>query len=921
MGTTKEKQVISQLLRDAILELCSKHSVYGGSVEVDGIICISGYNEGQELVVKVHETLPPEGNTVMMTPASSINNTSSDTLWSRKKIKQENGGVPLNFSDHSIDRVFVDYNNDYAPRKHPLSDNEDGSETLDMSMSSRHLSRSSPVYDNSKQTVDEAIQKALLSNKTASLPGTFHFPKRMPIKNERWSPGQPLPTVPECKACVCTFETFELLSDHNEAVHSVFTCQCCYKTFTSRSNLERHSRLHTGHRPYVCHICDKAFSRKDHLSNHATKHAFKCGTCSKRFVDRKTLATHFTYDHNVVMACVCEYCNKGFSSTESYEEHVKAHPQFHAAASASYSAASQPKKRLFTKKLQCTQCSFTTTAKIQLMKHMLVHAENTRCYTCLSCASMFTDPLEYDEHLFAHCNEMNIFECCICRQIASTLDNLKRHELTHLATDTVSYQLANPSQTEQHEDSRGTGELSHSSSTAAAFHAATNRCAVCSLQFLSYHDLCQHMCELHHYPSMHQPSSSTKALSMDKTSLTVNSRESAASSLLKMEMDGIENSSDIEIVQPESPDDYPKSCDAGFSSEFVITDNPTPVIETSAHNSCNFEIKMQPLRSLLSRSSAVATALATPPARPAERHRRKGSPEKAVDMSLQFVDIQDIMDDASDGFVTSPVSSTPKRKTAEESVSGPGSVPGSGVSPGIGPVTGVSPGIGPVTGASPAGSSSSTCSRLTVDIPPGPQTCSICELVSDSFQDLENHCMLEHNRSPCMFCAKTFAQKANRDRHICLHTGDKPYACPECGEKFARGDKLKNHRIRTHNTPYPSPAGVKKESTAGAKDLTLRASPSADQDNAGGSTSLSTNQDNGDATPLSVVYQWPKPLNDPTVNHQSGSSSIVVCTGEWTMVNEEQDELGTETEECRLELDAKRCSPVTSETATPECHP
>ena len=914
--------MISQLLRDAILQLCSKHSLYGGSVEVDGIICISGYNEGQELVVKVHETLPPEGNTVMMTPASSINNTSSDTLWSRKKIKQENGGVPLNFSDHSIDRVFVDYN-DYASRKRPLSDNED-SETLDMSMSSRHLSRSSPVCDGSKQTVDEAIQKALLSNKMASLPGTsFHFPKRMPIKNERWSPGQPLPTVPECKACAYTFDTFELLSDHNEAVHSVFTCQCCYKTFTSRSNLERHSRLHTGHRPYVCHICDKAFSRKDHLSNHATKHAFKCGTCSKRFVDKKTLATHFTYDHNVVMACVCEYCNKGFSSTESYEEHVKAHPQFHAAASASCNATAQPKKRLFTKKLQCTRCSFTTTAKIQLMKHMLVHADNTRCYTCLSCANMFTDPLEYDEHLFAHCNEMNIFECCICRQIASTLDNLKRHELTHLATDAVSYQLANPSQTEHQEDTRETGELRDSASTAAAFHAAANRCAVCSLQFLSYHDLCQHMCELHHYPSMQQSSSSTKALSMDKTSLTMNSRESAASSLLKMEMAGIENSSDIEIVQPESPDDYPKSCDAGFNSEFVITDNPTPVIETSAHNSCNYEIKMQPLRSLLCRSTAVATALATPPTKPAERHRRKGSPEKAVDMSLQFVDIHDIMDDASDGFVDSPVSSTPRRKMAEE--------------------CGVSPG----SGVSPAGSSSGSCSRLTVDIPPGPQTCSICELVSESFLDLENHCMLEHNRSPCMFCAKTFAQKANRDRHICLHTGDKPYACPECGEKFARGDKLKNHRIRTHNTPYPSTAERKKESTAGTKDLTLGASPSANQDNAGGSTSLSTNQDNaggstslstnqdnaggntslstnqdnGDATPLSVEDHWPKPLNDPTVNHQSGSSSIVVCTGEWTVVNEEQDELVTETEECGIELDAKRCSPVTIETATPECHP
>lgn len=852
-------------------------------MEVDGIICISGYNEGQELVVKVHETIPPDGTTVMMTPASSVNNSSSDALWSRKKIKQENGGGPLNYSDHSIERVFVDYSDDFAQRKRPLSDSEDGNETLDMSMSSRQLSRSSPVHDNPKQTVDEAIQKALLGNKMPSLTGTFHFPKRMPIKNERWSPGQPLPTVPECKACAYTFDTFELLSEHNEAVHSVFTCQCCYKTFTSRSNLERHSRLHTGHRPYICHICGKAFSRKDHLSNHATKHAFKCGTCSKRFVDKKTLATHFSYDHNVAMACVCEYCNKGFSSTESYEEHVKAHPQFHAAATAATTTTSHnapvlppPKKRLFTKKLQCTQCSFTTTAKIQLIKHMLIHADTTRCYTCLSCAKMFSNPLEYDDHLFMHCNEMNIFECCICRQISSTLDSLKQHELTHLASDPVAYQLANTLPPDQQEDGRETGEVTSSAATVAAIHTATNRCGVCSLQFLSYHDLCQHMCELHHYPSMQQPPVSTNALSMNNTSLTMNNRESTASAVLKMEMDGIENSSDIEIVEPESPDEYPKTSDSAFNSEFVVANSPAPVIETTSHN--NLEIKMQPVRSLLNRSSAIATALTTAPSKPAERHRRKGSPEKAVDMSLQFVDIQDIMDDTSDGFVDSPVASTPKKKGGVEEGSG--------------------------SGVSPPGSTSSNsggCSRLTVDIPPGPQTCSICELISDTFQDMENHCMLEHNRSPCMFCAKTFAQKANRDRHICLHTGDKPYACPECGEKFARGDKLKNHRIRTHNTPYPSTAGRQKDSPATAKDLTFSTSPSANQDS---STVPSS---------MAITDHWPQPSNDPTMNHLGGSSSIVVCTGEWTTVSEEPDEHVKE-EDCGIKPKAKLSSSVSSET-------
>ena len=48
---------ITQLLREAILRLCSSHRLYDGALEIDGIICITGQCEGQELVVKVHEKL------------------------------------------------------------------------------------------------------------------------------------------------------------------------------------------------------------------------------------------------------------------------------------------------------------------------------------------------------------------------------------------------------------------------------------------------------------------------------------------------------------------------------------------------------------------------------------------------------------------------------------------------------------------------------------------------------------------------------------------------------------------------------------------------------------------------------------------------------------------------------------------------
>jgi len=56
----------------------------------------------------------------------------------------------------------------------------------------------------------------------------------------------------------------------------------------------------------------------------------------------------------------------------------------------------------------------------------------------------------------------------------------------------------------------------------------------------------------------------------------------------------------------------------------------------------------------------------------------------------------------------------------------------------------------------------------------GPYVCSLCNEGFEVWDTLEAHCLTEHSRNPCRFCTKTFAQKANRDRHVCLHTGDKP---------------------------------------------------------------------------------------------------------------------------------------------------
>jgi KRAB domain-containing zinc finger protein len=112
----------------------------------------------------------------------------------------------------------------------------------------------------------------------------------------------------QCEYCAKAFKLHSTLQAHINVVHlgsvkEAFTCIVCNKRFHKKDHYDRHTRTHTGERPYACELCEWKFANVFNLRQHKISihkvMPFPCLHCADGFKAKKLLAEHCVAAHAI----------------------------------------------------------------------------------------------------------------------------------------------------------------------------------------------------------------------------------------------------------------------------------------------------------------------------------------------------------------------------------------------------------------------------------------------------------------------------------------------------------------------------------------------------------------------------------------------------------------------------------------------
>ena len=278
----------------------------------------------------------------------------------------------------------------------------------------------------------------------------------------------------KCRFCDLDLDTKEDLTAHilTHTGPRPFVCTQCEQTFTERSSMLTHKKLHLGPNAYryECNLCGRRFARGTTLVRHKLAHSgekpFSCKLCEKSFATKYTLKSHTlnvhfktktkpTYKKTRVAVFVpseleengtsdmmqqnvltCDKCGQSFNWHSSLISHKINHhglrPYQCDVCGKTFPRKSVLRLHIFShsnyKPHTCDDCGKLCSTRSSLNWHKKTHSHDLP-YPCEICGKCFKLKSYANNHMKLHSTSRELFECPICSKTYATKSGLDAHHL------------------------------------------------------------------------------------------------------------------------------------------------------------------------------------------------------------------------------------------------------------------------------------------------------------------------------------------------------------------------------------------------------------------------------------------------------------------------------------------------------------
>ncbi|KAJ0065706.1 hypothetical protein NL108_016864 [Boleophthalmus pectinirostris] len=312
-------------------------------------------------------------------------------------------------------------------------------------------SRADPQTDRSSDTDDDEDWEAPAAASTARTETEEHGERDEQTPRKRKGAGG---EILECPFCQKGFTTKHNLETHTR-VHTgekTYRCPICRSSFVRKCSLKAHARTHRDGNLYRCSVCARAFPQLSSLTQHYRTHTgekpYSCSVCNNRFTQHHHLTEHMR-THTGERPYSCSVCGKAFARSFTLKIHHRQHKSGQdaqggrlslrlsaaqresgvsapgAPGHASANATTQREGKLYC----CSVCGRTFSQLSSLTQHNRTHT-GEKPYSCSVCNNRFTQQHHLTEHMRIHTGERP-YSCSVCGKTFARSFTLKIHMKTH----------------------------------------------------------------------------------------------------------------------------------------------------------------------------------------------------------------------------------------------------------------------------------------------------------------------------------------------------------------------------------------------------------------------------------------------------------------------------------------------------------